>query len=493
MTPPSTATQLVHMALADYEIVSSSTGVAYAIPRTKPRIARPLRGRGSLRSELAQKWFATQARTASGDALTEAVTTLEGFAAQGDPVPIHTRIAQHEGCLWLDLADDLGRAACISRSGWHITDDVPVHFRRTALTAPLPLPESAPRDIVPHLDIWDLFSHIHINTADQPLVIADLIAALDPDIPHPVLSITGEQGTAKTTATSMLVKLIDPSAALTRKAPKDAEEWVVAASGSWRVALDNIGRAGIPDWLSDSLCRAATGTGDVRRALYENDDIHVIAFRRSVLINGITVGRMSEDLADRAIPIRLLPITSDERKDDHAVWDGFNAAHPRLLGALLDAAVAVLGVRDDVEPNPRPRMIDFARYLVAVDHVFGTTGFQRYMDTKDELAVDTIGNDSFMESLEAWIRNAPNLGAIEKRPGEILEGVMGHERAQRAGFYDNWRPPAEWPKTAQGVGTKLTYMAPALRRFGWHVESTKDPRTKGTIWSVSLNGKKDKS
>jgi hypothetical protein len=51
------------------------------------------------------------------------------------------------------------------------------------------------------------------------------------------------------------------------------------------VVLDNI--SGIPDWLSDALCRAVTGDGMVRRRLYENDDLTVLAFRRVVALTSI--------------------------------------------------------------------------------------------------------------------------------------------------------------------------------------------------------------
>lgn len=485
--PPSVATQLVMMAQQNYDVAMSATGVAYAIPKSKPRIARPLRGRSSLRAELAKQWFLSQNKTASGDALTEAITTLEGFAAELEPVTVHTRVARFGTELWLDLANEKGEAACISRNGWWITDEPPILFRRTALTNPLPRPEVSVSGLLPHLDVMRLFGHINVDTADWPLVIADLVAALDPDIPHPVVSITGEQGTAKTTASSILAALVDPSAAPTRKAPKDAEEWVVAASGSWRVAIDNIGRAGIPDWLSDSFCRAATGTGDVRRALYENDDIHVISFRRSVIINGITLGRMSEDLADRALPIRLLAIDPVNRKDDQQVWDTFNADHPRLLGALLDLAVEVLRIKDTVEPAHRPRMIDFARYLAAVDAILGTDGLGHYIEAKDEIAANTISDDPFIEALESWVTGLANKGSVTARASEILEGVTNHAAASAASMLVSWKPPMGWPQTAQGVGTKLTYMAPELRRLGWHVSEQRNSHTKRKVWSIVIN------
>ena len=131
--------------------------------------------------------------------------------------------------------------------------------------------------------------HLNVATADRPLALAWEIAALiDPESPHPILSLFGEQGTGKSTGCRRLVSLIDPSPVPLRKPPRDPEGWVTAAQGSWVVALDNLSH--VPDCLSDSLCRAATGDGDVRRALYTDSDLAVFAFRRCILLNGIDVG-----------------------------------------------------------------------------------------------------------------------------------------------------------------------------------------------------------
>ena len=74
-------------------------------------------------------------------------------------------------------------------------------------------------------------------------MLAWLIAAIiDPDTPHPILSLFGEQGTGKSTASRRIVEVIDPSPVPLRKPPRDPERWVTAAQGSWVVGLDNLSR-----------------------------------------------------------------------------------------------------------------------------------------------------------------------------------------------------------------------------------------------------------
>ena len=80
------------------------------------------------------------------------------------------------------------------------------------------------------------------------------------------------------------------------------------------MALDNISGE-IPLWLSDCLCRAFTGDGDVRRALYTDQDVSVIAFRRAVIINGIDIQVTQGDLADRLLRIALPRINDGRRAE----------------------------------------------------------------------------------------------------------------------------------------------------------------------------------
>jgi hypothetical protein len=45
---------------------------------------------------------------------------------------------------------------------------------------------------------------------------------------------------------------------------------MIAAKNGWLIALDNLSR--VHTWLSDALCRLATGGGFATRELYANDE-----------------------------------------------------------------------------------------------------------------------------------------------------------------------------------------------------------------------------
>ena len=102
------------------------------------------------------------------------------------------------------------------------------------------------------------------------LVVAWLLAALQRGGPYPVLVIAGEQGSAKTMLTKILRTLIDPNAAPTRALPREERDLMIAANNGHILAFDNL--SGLPSWLSDALCRLASGGSFAIRQLYTDCD-----------------------------------------------------------------------------------------------------------------------------------------------------------------------------------------------------------------------------
>jgi hypothetical protein len=95
------------------------------------------------------------------------------------------------------------------------------------------------------------------------------------------------------------------------------------------------------------LCRLATGGGFSTRQLYTDSSELLLNVQRPVVINGIEELAQRADLLDRSVLLSLPRITDGMRRDEESLWSAFEAARPRLLGALLDAVVmAVAGWRN---------------------------------------------------------------------------------------------------------------------------------------------------
>lgn len=461
---PSAATVLVDLALERYGFGCTEDGEPFATPLPAGHVVRTLRGgRTSLRAELAKAYRERTGKIAGQQALADALLVLEGEAQDTDPQPVHLRVGEHRGVVWIDLGDADEHAVRVDASGWQVVarGSVPVLFRRTALTAPLPVPTSG-GDLA---GLWDL---LNVAAADRPLVLAWLVAALaDPAIPHPVLALLGEQGTGKSTACRTVVQLVDPSPVPLRKAPKDADGWVTAAAGSWVVGLDNL--SVIPDWLSDTLCRAVTGDGDVRRQLYTDSGLSVFAFRRALVLNGIDLGALRSDLADRAILVNLDVIDEHSRLTERQLDAAWATAWPSIFGALLTEVAGVLARRPSVRLGTSPRMADFAVIVAALDELHNTTALAAYAEQARNMAADAVTSDPFLAALADH--------------GQRFEGTAAELRTLLAPLDDKGRAPLGWPKSARAVTSLVKRSAPALRKLGWTVAETFS-RTRTVIWQL---------
>ena len=128
---------------------------------------------------------------------------------------------------------------------------------------PLPYPVKGERLSV-RLDCF-----LNMDEGDRKLFTACLLAAFRPKGPYPVLGIHGEQGSAKSTAARIFRTLVDPNTADLRSMPREERDLVIAARNGWCVNFDNLSH--LPNWVSDALCRIATGSGFGVRQLYSDD------------------------------------------------------------------------------------------------------------------------------------------------------------------------------------------------------------------------------
>lgn len=464
---PSQATLLRRLALARYTFGVGLDGSPFALPRSGPRIARPFRGgRSALRAELAALYAEENGGTVPGaSALSDALMALEGEALASEPRPLATRVATEDGISYLDLGRPDGRVVRIGPGGWRVVDEASVLFRRTQLTGALPDPAQGG-------SLQPLRDRLNVGAEDWPLVLSWLVAALIPDMPHPVLSLVGEQGTGKSTATELLVNVLDPSPAPLRSAPRDVEQWAVTAAASWVVGLDNV--SGMASWFSDVLCRAVTGDGMVRRMLYSDGDVSVLAFRRVVVTNGIDYGAVRGDLADRMLSVELHRITASQRRTAAAV-----AMHDhdraRVLGALLDLACEVLAFLPDVDLAEMPRMADFSRVVAAVDKVTGTNALARYAAQAADLATAVVDADPFATALTKFIEGHPS-GEWSGTGGELLDHLQAPDPK-----------PRSWPADRQRANAAVRRTAPALRQAeGLEIEESKHPKTRQVVWTIRM-------
>jgi hypothetical protein len=219
-------------------------------------------------------------------------------------------------------------------------------------------------------DIQRIFEFVSVASEDdRTLLLVWLTACFIPDFPHPIPILYGPQGSGKSSFFRRLRRIIDPSTVPTLTMPRELNELVQQLSHHYAPMYDNI--TDLSQWQSDTLCRAVTGEGFTKRALYTDDEDVIYHFQRVLGLNGINVVATKPDLLDRAILIGLERIAPDERRTEEELDTAFVAALPEILGGVFDALVGALKIRPSVKLSRLPRMADFALWGCAIAQALG--------------------------------------------------------------------------------------------------------------------------
>ncbi len=424
----------------------------------------PLNKRG-FRDWLMRRFYEAEGATPSAQALQDALGVLSGQARFGSAEhELHTRVALHGDAIYLDLCDTDWRAVRIMPDGWEVVPHGDVKFRRTKGMLALPEP-------VRGGSVETLRAFVNVSDEDWPLIVTWLVATYRPGKPFPVLALHGEQGSAKSTTARVLRAFVDPNKAALRSEPRNEQDLMIAATNGWLVALDNLSR--VPAWLSDALCRLATGGGFATRELYANDEETLFDAMRPVLLNGIEELATRSDLLDRALVLNLPTIPTHKRRTEADVWCEFEAARPTIFGALMDAVCGALLAQGSVRLPCLPRMADFALFATAAEKPLGLqpgafmAAYTGNREAANDLALEAspIGAAiiAFIESEGRWSGTSTELlKALNESADEATQRQQG------------------WAKSAKALGGVLKRLAPNLRERGMEYTVEREPNKKRT-------------
>ena len=302
-------------------------------------------------------------RTEQGPKTGELNNLLDILSAKalyaGPMYEIHTRIAEYKGEFFLDLANVDWEVVRITSEFWEIIRKYPVKFRRSDGMFPLPHPDKKG-------SIGKLVSILNVKEHSiWVLTTAWLIGAMRPKGPYAILMLLGPQGSAKSTYSNIIRSIIDPSKAPLRTIPRSERDLMISATNSLVVTIDNL--SSLSYWLSDALCRLATGGGFATRRLHTDADEVIFNTMRPIILNGIDVFAFAHDLVDRCIILNLPKISKSDRRTEEEIQEDFKKAHPTILGGLCDAVSEALKNLPSVQLKSYPRMADFARWVTAAE------------------------------------------------------------------------------------------------------------------------------
>ena len=420
-------------------------------------------------------------KTALNDALEH---TADIIMYQKKVKMIYTRIGIKKGehdlgrddVIYWNLGHRDNRYVRISKDGWDVTGNTPLAFCSIGSMRPAFQPEEGGKVE----DLWEIF-----NVADDEkiLFLSWILHYFRPVGTFPILVLNGEPGSAKSTATTMIKKLLDPSYVLLRSHPKDVDAIKSYAYNTWLMAYDNI--SNIDAEFSDYLCGLATGTGFGNRKMYDNVEEHVVKVKRFVILNGITTLVSRGDMAQRSINLNL-PVIETYRSESE-MDKVFDALAPRILGALCGVVAEGLGKIKDIPY--KPRLADYAIWGCTCERIMGFEegSFLRvYSENTKDLETEIIQSSPLVILLTNFIKGDDGFGLSrshnpikKKLSSEILQMLEKYYKQTNG---DRVQMPKWFPDTPRYFSDHMKRYGHLLRKHGFAVSTQKQHNM--TYWTI---------
>lgn len=349
---------------------------------------------------ITQRYYESTGTAPGSEAISSALNVIEAMACfDGEEYKLFNRVCWYEGAIWYDLGN--WEAVKITANFFEVIETSPILFKTYKHQKPLG---------TPHLSKTNSISKIlhFINIKDEKhrlLFLVLLVSYFIPDIPHPILTLHGEKGAAKTTTFKIVKALVDPSTLQILTFPRDNTELIQKLSHHYYAPFDNVTK--LSEWQSDALCRAVTGEGFSKRELYTDDEDVIYTFQRGIGLNGINVVATKPDLLDR--------IPKKERKTEGELWQAFNAHKSEIAASIFTVLSKAMAIQPTIKLDELPRMADFTVWGCAIAEALG---YQK------------------QEFLDAYYSNiqAQNREALEGSPiGELIIRFMEDRQKWRGG------------------------------------------------------------
>jgi len=256
----------------------------------------------------------------------------------------------------------------------------------------------------------------------------------------------------------------------------------------------------IPKWLSDLFCRAQSGMGHSKRALFTNDDDVIYNLKRCIGLNGINVVASSGDLLDRCIMFELGHITDTARCTEQELVNNFNEQKSRILGAMLSLLSKSLKNYSTLSHDPLRRLADFHRWGCAISKALGYTSeeFNVAYSIKIEMQDEEALNASLTATaligycLEAAYRlnkKGEDFTCEKDEDGHVIIKVTPTKLYEEVTAYAKGKgiktTKRYWAASANSFMRKVNEVKPNLSRVGCGIVSEHDGAKRWAIIDVT--------
>ena len=189
---------------------------------------------------------------------------------------------------------------------------------------------------------WErLWKYLNLSDGEKLLYTVYLATCLYPKLTYPSITINGPQRSGKSTLSTILKKIIDPSPAEKEVFPESLDDLKVTLNKSYYTVFDNMST--VTKKQSDFLSSVITGTSSVSRKKFSDAAAFLITLKKGFCMNGITQYIKRDDFAERMLFIETQTIPTEDIDED-IFWESFNEDLPYIMGGMFD--LLSIGLRD---------------------------------------------------------------------------------------------------------------------------------------------------
>ena len=348
-------------------------------------------------------------------------------------------------------------------------EELPIFLRKhnniNGLSA-LPLPIFGNRDAID-----ELVKLFRISDEDKIVFKSHLVVFYLSDFPIPISVFHGEQGSAKTTVSSGMKAVHDPTGENAMSLPDKVDDLAVILANHDTSNFDNLDNFA-PE-ISQFLCRVITGTSYAKRLLFSDGSEFELILKSKITLNGISPSVNQPDLLERSIFYELSAIKGIERMTDDKFKNKLKELTPELLGQVFTTIQKALKIYKKVEDELEggitieengksveitlPRMATFAVWGEAISRVLGNEDLLFLKKYNKKIETSNIGlrdeypiMDDLLEHIESDVGREPI--TITKLFKKIVNEDSKDDRL---------------PKDAKRLGKQIRHLGPTIRSFGY--------------------------
>ena len=416
----------------------------------------------------------------SDETYNSALDLLSAKALTSDATPseiIYNRVAMLNDEIYYDLCSPGWTAVKVSKNGVEIVNlgtNTPIFSRSIKQT----------EQVMPNLKgIGDSFEQLIklLRIDDQKIIFqVHLISLLLEKYAMPIMAITGEQGSIKSTISAAVKRIVDPSGSTiednTNKMPKNSDDLNILLYNKYCCVFDNVSY--INNDSSDDLCRAVTGNTYQKRKLYTDSDEIILTFKGKIIFNGISPSIEYNDLLDRTIFYHTEQVPKEQRITEEQFNEKFESLLPYVLGDIFNVLFQALKNYPKVKQSIKtlPRLADFATWGECISRALGNKEGQ-FLEEYEKGIADALTEASYSHAIIPYI--AEKMNGIPEIESPVSDFYVDLKEWAESHNYDTSSKFSSFPKAANKLVQHISRINPLLRNSGYEIQNytnTRDTR-----------------